>query len=145
MDKKIDRFPLFFASVLGAVSAVCVVIRTFLPAAVLPKLDIPAMVLLTLVALLPAYDLGTDEKRHPCLPALWGALGFGLIPVAAGLVDPSSCWKYALAGGAVVVITTGLFTSLADRLRSGPAAKTTPFLGALCLWLASQCFAGMIL
>lgn len=144
MEKKIDRFPLFFAAVLGAVSAVCVMIRTFLPAAVLPKLDIPAMVLLTLAALLPAHFWG-GEKRQLWLTALWGVLGFGLLPTAAGSVAVAQCWKYALVGGVVVAVTAGLFESLTDRLRSGPAAKAAPFVGALCLFLASQCFAGMVL
>lgn len=144
MDKKFDHFPLFLAAVLGVASAICVVIRTFLPAAVLPKLDIPAMVLLTLAALLPAHFCG-DEKRQLWLTALWGALGFGLLPTAAGLVAVAQCWRYALMGGIVVAVTAGLFDSLTDRLRSGPAAKAAPFVGALCLFLASQAFAAMVL
>lgn len=142
MNKKMDRFPLFFSALLGAVMAVCVGIRTFLPGAVLPKLDIPAMVLLTLGALLLA---GTGDEHRARWSALWGAMGFGLIPAAAAVTAVAQYWKYALVGGIVVAITARLFGSLTDRLRSGPAAKAAPFVGALCLWLASQAFAGMIL
>lgn len=141
MNKKMDRFPLCLAALLGAVMGACVVIRTFLPAAVLPKLDIPAMVLLTLIALLLA---GAGDEHRARWSALWGAMGFGLIPAAAAMVAVAQCWKYALVGGIVVAVTAGLFGSLTDRLRSGPAAKAAPLVGALCLWLASQAFAGMV-
>lgn len=141
MKKKIDLLPLCFFVVLTVAMGAWVLIRAFLPAAVLPKLDIPAMVLLTLLAV---HLAGEKEKRNAALLIIWGALGFGLLPVCAGMVEIACCWKYALAGGVVFPVTTALYTSLRDRLSSGPVAKAAPFVGALCLWLASQCFAGMM-
>ncbi len=144
MKKKIDTLPVFFAAVLAVTMTAGVLLRTFLPAAVLPKLDIPAMALLVLAALLLEHYLGAGEKHCYGLLALWGALGFGLLPVAAGMVEVALWWKYALVGGAVLAGMTALFTSLTDRLLSGPAAKAAPIIGGVCLWLACQCFAGMI-
>lgn len=90
------------AVVLGIALAVCMLIRTFVPMAVLPRLDIPNMVLLSMIALLAAV------------------------------------------GGVVFAVTAWLFASCQERISSGPAAKAAPVLSALCLYLASQCFAGIL-
>ena len=50
-----------------------------------------------------------------------------------------------LVGGVVFTAATWLFTAMTDRLQSGPRAKLAPIIGALCIYLASQCFAGIIL
>ena len=51
------------AVILGVGLAVCVVLRTIIPMGVLPRLDIPNMVLLSLGALLADHYFGKEEKR----------------------------------------------------------------------------------
>lgn len=145
MKKKIHLLPILLIVMLTVVMAATLCMRTFLPEAVLPKPDIPAMVLLTLLALL-AEHFTVKNARHDyiCL-AFYGALAFSLLPVAADFISSSLWWKYALVGGCLVPAVTALFTGLTQRLLSGPTAKAAPVIGAICLWLASQCFAGILL
>ena len=118
-------------------------VRTFVPAAVLPELHVSGMVLLSLVALLLDHYLAYGAARcYICIPVL-AALTFGLLPYAAGFVALSEVWKPALMGGVVFTITTWLYTSIQDRLSTGPNAKVAPILSALGLFLAVQCFVGM--
>ena len=133
------------AIVLGIALLVCVLLRTFVPGLILPRLDIPNMVLLSLVALLADHYLARDAKRcYICIPLLSG-LSFGLLPFAAGFAALTALPKLALAGCVTYLAMAWLFGQMQERLSSGPAAKAAPVLSALGLYLAVQCFAGIIL
>ena len=124
---------------------VCALVRTFLPQVILPELDIPNMVLLSLTALLFDHYLAPGAKRcYICIPA-FSAVCFGLLPWAAGFTAPVDALVLGVTGGIVFTATTWLFTSMADRISSGPAAKVAPVVSALGLYLAVQCLMGMIL
>ena len=132
------------AAVLGLALAVCVLVRAFAPAVVLPKLDIPNVVLLSLVALLAAHYLKKEKSACNVLTLLLAAVTFGLLPYAAGFATLAEAGKLALIGGAVFFVTAWLFAQAMDRLTTGPAAKAAPVLTAFGLYLAAQCFAGML-
>lgn len=133
------------AVVFGTALLIAVLVRTFAPAVILPQLNIPNMVLLSLLALLPDHYLAKDTKRcYICIP-VFSAVTFGLLPFAASFVWIPGALTLALVGGIVFTVTAWLFTSVQERLSSGPAAKAAPILSALGLYLASQCFAGWIL
>ena len=133
------------ALVLGISLAVCVLVRTFAPVIILPKLDIPAMALLSLIALLADHYLAPGAKRcYICIP-VFSAISFGLLPFAAGFVGVLDALKLAVAGCIVFTATTFLYSSAQDRISSGPAAKAAPVVTALGLYLASQCFMGIFL
>ena len=133
------------ALVLGLALLVAVMVRTFAPTVIIPELDIPNMVLLSLLALLVDHYVAKNARRcYICIPLL-GALSFGLLPFAACFVGALEALKIGIIGGIVFTATTWLFTSIQDRLSSGPAAKAAPILSAVGLYLASQCFMGMFL
>ena len=133
------------ALVLGAALLVAVFVRTFAPIIIIPALDIPNMVLLSLAALLLDHYVAKNARRcYLCIPVL-GALTFGLLPFGACFVGALEAVKLGLVGGVVFTVVTLLFTSIQDRLSSGPAAKAAPVLSAVGLYLACQCFMGMIL
>lgn len=133
------------AAVLGIALLAAVLCRSFFPAVIIPSLNIPNMVFLSLAALLLDHYLTKDPQRcYICIPLL-SAAAFGLLPFAAGFVDIWDALKLALAGGIVFTAVTWLFTSMQDRLSSGPVRKAAPILSALMLYLASQCFGGWIL
>ena len=132
------------ATVVGSVLAVCVLLRTFIPAIVLPRLSIPNMVLLSLIALLLDHGFAKGAKRcWICIP-IFGLLTFGGLPYAASFVGLCEAVKLAAVGCVVFTVTTWLFTSIQNRLASGSGAKIAPVLSALGLYLASQCFAGIL-
>ena len=132
------------AVVVGIALAVCVLLRTFLPAIVLPQLSIPNMVLLSLLALLLDHYLAKGARRcWVCIP-VFACLTFGLLPYAASFAGVMDALKLAAVGCVSFTVTAWLYTSIQSRLASGPVAKAAPVLSALGLYLASQCFAGLL-
>ena len=133
-----------FAAVMLIACGAAVLVRTFQPAAVIPGLDIPNMVALSLVALLLDHYAAKGAARcYICIP-LFSAITFGLLPFCAGFATGLEALKLAVVGGVVFTAITWLYSAMMDRLSSGPAAKAAPFLSALGLYLAAQCFAGLI-
>lgn len=125
--------------------AICMLSRVCVPAAVLPPLNIPNMVALSVIALLIEHFLTKGNPRcYICIP-VFGALVFGILPLVAGFACQHDFWKYGLVGSAVFTVTTFLFTSAQDRLLTGPKAKPAIVITAIGIWLASQCFVGIIL
>jgi hypothetical protein len=131
--------------VLGVALVTCVIIRTVSPAVIIPDLDIPNMVLLSLAALLLDHYLARGAKRcYICIP-VFSAICFGLLPYAAAFNTPVQPLNLGLVGACVFTVTTWLFTSMMDRISSGPKAKAAPIVSALGLWLAVQAFTAIIL
>lgn len=145
MKEKTFLLNILLAVVVGLALLACVVAKTFFPAVCLPKLDLSAMTALSLLALLAEHYLAPGTKRAWVPTILLGGVTFGLLPWAAGLAGADRIGLLALAGGAVFGIVTWLFDQAAQRIGSGPAAKAAPVLTALGLFLASQCFAGILL
>ena len=133
------------ALVLGAAGVGAVLVRTFAPNFIIPSLDIPNLVLLSLAALVIDHYVAPHAKRcWICIPVL-AAVTFGLLPWCACVVAGEEILKLAIAGGIVFTATAWLYTSMQDRLSSGPAAKAAPVVSALGLYLAVQIFSGWIL
>lgn len=133
------------AGVLGVILLGAVLVRTFGPAIIIPEWNIPSLVLVSLLALLLDHYVAPGAKRcYICIP-LFSAVTFGLLPWAAGFAGAGESLVFALAGGIVFTVTTWLYSSIQERLSSGPVAKAAPFLSALGLYLASQCFMGILL
>ena len=131
--------------VLFVVMAVYMVLRAVQPPVILLPLNIPNMVIICLIALLiEHYMMPGNARCYICIP-VFAALTFALLPLMAGFACQHTFWKLGLVGGVVCTATTWLFTSMTDRLLSGTEAKAAPVLSALGLYLAAQCFAGMVL
>ena len=132
------------AVVLIALLAIMLV-HTFLPNIVIPKVSIPNLVLLSLIALVLDHYIAKGAQRcYICIP-LFAVITFGLLPFCAGYIACADIWKLAIGGGAVFTIVTFLFTSVQDRLSSGPAKKAAPIISAPGLYLAAQCLTGILL
>lgn len=123
----------------------CMVIKAFIPAAVLPPLNIPNMAALSLLALLIDHYAVKKKLRCYVSSALTGAAVFGFLPYVAGLAAIADTWKPALVGAAVYTLLMFLFSSIEDRISTGPKARLAPIVSAFGLYLAFQCFGGMIL
>ena len=145
MKNKTYLLNTFLAAVVAIYLLVCLFVRAFFPAVILPKANIPNLVLLSLVALVLEHYLVPGAKRcYICIP-VFAALTFGLLPFAACFVGGKEALKLALVGGAVFTVTTWLFTTIQERLATGPAAKAAAIFSAVSLYLASQCFMGILL
>ena len=132
------------AAVLGLILLGAVMVRTFLPLVIIPEWSIPSMVLVSLAALLADHYIAPGAKRcYICIP-VFAAITFGVLPFAAYFVGAGEALKLAVLGAVVFTCVTWLFSSMMDRLSSGPAAKLAPVLSALGLYLAVQCFMGIL-
>ena len=138
-------FNTLLVAVLFLVMAVFMVLRLVQPAVILPPLNSPNMVLICLIALLIEYYLAPGNERcYICIPVM-SALTFGVLPLMAGFACRHTFLKLGLVGACVTTVTVWLFTSMSDRLLSGPTAKAAAVLSALGLYLAAQCFTGILL
>ena len=145
MKNKTYMLNTFLAGVFGIYLLAAIVVRTFFPQIILPKANIPNLVLVSLVSLVLDHYLVPDAKRcYICIP-VFSAITLGVLPYAAAFVTPVEALKLAVVGAVVFTVTTWLFTTIQERLSSGPAAKASAFFSAVSLYMASQCFIGMIL
>lgn len=128
--------------VLGIYLLITVIVRTFWPRMILPVLDIPMLTAISLVALLIDHYLAPDAPRcYICIP-VFAAVTFGLLGFGA-LLGIAAAAELAVKGTIVFTACTWLFTSMVDRMSTGPAVKAAPFVNALGLYLAVQCLMGM--
>lgn len=133
------------ALVFAAVLLIAQFVRAFAPNIILPQLNIPNLMLISLAALLLDHYIAPGAKRcYICIPAL-SAVTFGLLPWAAAFVGAYRALVLAVAGGITFTATTWLFTSIQDRLSSGSQSKAAPIVSALGLYLAAQCLTGIFL
>ena len=145
MKNKTYTLNTILAAVLGAALLIAVFVRAFAPRIILPELDIPDLVLISLVALVLDHYLAPEADRcYICIP-LFSGIAFGLLPYAAAFVTGAEALELALAGGIVFTAMTWLFSSIQDRLSTGPAAKAAPVVSAFGLYLAIQGLMGMML
>lgn len=133
------------AVVVFVACAIALLVRVWLPAAIIPVLNIPNMVALSVIALLLEHFLvKTNPRCYICIP-VFGVLTFGILPLMAGFACQHDFWKYGLVGGLVFTATTFLFTSATQRLLTGPKAKAAAVVTGVGIWLAAQCFAGILI
>lgn len=137
--------PVVLTTVLFVALAAGLLVKVFVPAAILPPLNIPNMALLSVIALLIEHFWAQNNPRCYYASAVFGALCFGILPLMAGFTCVHDFWKLGLAGGCVFTAITFLFTSATERLATGPKARAAVVLTGLGIVLAFQCFAGIII
>ena len=145
MKNKTYTLNTVLTAVLAAVLATMVVLRALSPQLILMQFDVVSITAISLAALVLDHYLAPNAKRcYICIPVL-SALTFGLLPFAACFVGVWDALKLGVVGGVVFTVVTVLFTSIQDRLSSGPDCKAAPVLSAFGLYLAAQCFMGIVL
>ena len=133
----------FLAVVLTVALLAMVIARAMCPVLIFPGFGVPNLVLISLIALLLDHYLAKDAPRcYICIP-VFAFLTFAILPLAAGIIAPTHALMLGIKGCIVFTVTTWLFTSMADRIATGPQARLAPVMSALGLYLASQCFMGM--
>lgn len=143
MKNKTYTLNTVLTAVLAVVLLAMALLRAFAPNIILPVFDIPTLTAISLVALVLDHYLAPGAKRcWVCIP-VFAALSFGILPVAAGMVALKNALGLALTGCVIFTLAAFVFTSIQDRLSSGPAAKAAPAMSALGIWLAVQAFAGI--
>lgn len=141
-DKKYTLSTVLIA-VMTVLLLILVILRAVNPNLILPIFDIPMITGISLFALVLDHYLAPGAKRcWVCIP-VFAALSFGVLPMAALLVDVGSARGLMVSGAVIFTLCTFVFSSIQDRLSSGPAARLAPVMSALGIWLAVQAFAGI--
>lgn len=118
-------------------------VKTFVPDLILPGLDVAFVCALSLAAcLLEAWFSRKETKACPVWDFVYGALAFGVLPLACGWSDPTLAAVLAVAGGVGHLVLSFLFGSLRQRLK--PGSYAAPAAAAFLLFLAFQGFTGFI-
>ena len=143
MEKKSFVLNILLAAVLGAGLLVGIVWSAFQPNVVLSNLDIPAMAALVLIALLIEYLWKGTEKRAWAVQIVLAAVTFAVLPFAAGYVGAGI--KVTVCGTILFFVLTWLFDSMAERMSVTCDRKCAMIPTAFVMYLACQCFMGMIL
>ena len=143
MKNKTYTLNTVLTAVLAAGLAVMGVLRAVSPQLILMQFDIVSITGISLIALVLDHYLAKGAKRcYICIP-VFAALSFGILPFAAGMVALKNILGLAASGAAIFTLCTFAFTSIQDRLSSGPAARLAPIMSAFGIWLAVQAFAGI--
>ena len=139
------RLHTILAVLVGTVLLAAMLVRAYVPAAIIPQWSIPNLVLVSLLTLLTDHYLGGSTKRSFAFDLLFLALAFWLLSWAGGFVNMTGALQLAIIGGIVFVLTARLFASMMERLESGPKFRGSVIISALVLFLAAQCFCGILL
>lgn len=145
MKKSVLTLPLTLTALLTVSMLTIVFLRAFVPQFIFPRLDIPTMVLLCLLALLTEHWFSPKASHNYLLLAVLGAMNFGLLPLAAGFATWRHSLALAAAGAVILSAVTAVFCSIRHRLDSGPKAPLAGVICALCLYLAVQALRGVLL
>ena len=129
------------AAVVGLFCLALAAAGALAPMAVLPKLDLPAMLALALAALWSAPKLCWSALLAN---AALGGVSFALLPWCAGVSGGVPVLTMGLAGGAVFGAASLLYTAAMERIATGPKAPLAPAGTALLLFLAGQCLSGLL-
>ena len=133
----------FLAFVFTLALLAMVIARALCPVLVFPGFGVPNLVLISLIALLLDHYIVKGAPRcYICIP-VFAFLTFAILPFVAGFIQPFEILGLGIRGAVTFTVTTWLFSSMADRIATGPEAKLAPIMSAFGLYLASQCFMGM--
>ena len=143
MEKKSFVLNILLAAVLGAGLLVGMVWRAFQPNVVLADLELPAIAALILIALVIEYLFKGTQKRAWAVQILLAAITFAVIPFAAGYAGAGI--RLILCGTAMFAALTFIFDSVAERVNVTCDCKCAMIPTAFVMYLACQCFMGMIL
>ena len=143
MEKKSFVLNILLAVVLGAGLLVGMVWRAFQPNVVLADLEIPSIAALVLIALVIEYLVKGTQKRAWGMQTVLAAATFAVLPLAAGYTGAGI--GVTVCGTVVFTALTWMFDAAADRLEVTADCKYAVIPTAFVMYLACQCFMGMIL
>lgn len=129
---------------MGILCLIYVLVKTFSPGTVLSPLSIPFLVAVSIAALMTEYYLKKEGERPRFISAIFAGLTFTVLPMAMGWHISSPVWKLFIIGTIVFFVTDTLYCSIGKRISSGRASIVSPFANGFILYLASQCFQGLL-
>ncbi len=143
MKQKTYQLNTILTLVLGVVLLAGVLVRAFAPRIIIPEPHVLHMTAISLIALLLDHYLAPNADRCYFCVAGFSAAAFALLPYVTGFAAPADVLRLAVTGAVVFTVMTWLFSSMQNRLSTGPQAKAAPMFCAFGLYLAVQGLAGI--
>ena len=119
-------------------------VQTFSPATILPRIGIPFLVILSLIALVIEHYLVGEKQRERIGAIVLAGATFTALPICAGWEIGMPIWKLFAAGAIVFGVVDMFYEGIGEKMSSGPHGKFSPIANAVLLFLASQCFQGLL-
>ena len=132
------------AAVLGVTLLGSIIAKTMCPQLILPQLNIPYVAAISLVALVLTSFVKIEEGCIYCEMAL-AALTFGILPMVAGMAGGMEAVKLAVFGGLVFGALDLMVNAMTKRIAMAGICKCAVIPSAFVMYLACQCFAGILL
>ncbi len=145
MKKNVILLPTLLTALLFAALLAEMLVQVWVPAAVLPPLNIPLMVTFCVVALLLEYLFIGRTARNYIVVFVFGAMCFGVLPLLAGMACVHTFWKLGVIGAVCLTVVTFLFTSATQRIAGGKKTVAAVLMLSIGICLVSQCFAGIFI
>lgn len=144
MNKKQNSLGIFLALITGGALFVCMLLRAFWPAFILPRLDSSALLILSLAALVLDHYFSKEKARIYWFISIFSFLIFGLFPWLACFTTMIEALHTAIMGTVIFTVATLLFDSIQKRLSTTPVSKAAPLISAFGIFLAAQCLITII-
>lgn len=144
MKKNLYFVNLLLVAEVGLLCLFYILMNTFMPAAVLPRIDIPFLVLLSVIPMMIKYCTAPEAKGNLWISMIMAGLTFAILPMCANMNMTIPMWKLFVAGTAVFGITAVVYGSIGRRIASGSYGRFAPIVNGLMLYLASQCLQGLL-
>ena len=129
---------------MGIVCLAVILGRTFIPGFVLPYWDIPFMVMLSVVPMVIAHYFKAEGEENCLCSIVLAGLTFSLLPLCAGWNTGMPFWKLFVAGAVIFGVADMFYTSIGQRVATGPKAPLAWIANGFLLYLASQCLQGLL-
>lgn len=128
----------------GTLCLTALLVGTFAPGVILPRVSLPLLVLLALIPQITVLYLAPTVHPPLLTTTVLAGVTFALLPLCANVDTDLSVWALFLTGTAVFGGVSLLYGSLARRMTACTKGPFTPAAQGLCLYLASQCLQGLL-
>lgn len=125
---------------MGLVCLAVVLIRTFSQGSILPRYDVPFLVLMSVIPMSIACYVKTEGEENVLVSVFLAAVTFTVLPLAAGWDTGMSAGKMFVEGAVVFAVTDAFYASIGSRVSTMPKAPFALAANGFLLYLASQCF-----
>ena len=129
---------------LGVALLAALFAKMMCPQLILPQLNIPYVAAISLIALVITSFIKTEEGCIYCEIAL-AVVTFGVLPMVAGMASGIVALKLALCGGIVFGALDLMVNAMVKRIAMAGTCKYAVIPSAFILYLACQCFTGILL
>ena len=135
---------ILLAAETGILSLAGLMIKAFVPGAVLPEFGIPTVILLSVIPLTAEYYAEASRRKNYFFSVILAGVSLSVIPWCAGVLTEISLWAAFLIACAAYGIVSLLYEAMTGRMDEDGNKKAAPVINAMLLWAAGLCTMGLL-